>query len=253
MTDATYPSLAGRVVFISGGASGIGAEIVRAFASNGSKVGFIDLDASAGETLAGELSGKGQVSAFFKADVTNIAELQRAIEQVRATLGPVAVLVNNAANDERHDFAKIDATYWDRALNVNLRHHFFAAQAVHPHMKELGHGSIINLGSLAWRRGGGEFPAYATAKAGIFGLTHALARAFGADNIRVNSIEPGAVLTARQRKLWFPTQESIDAIMQRQLLKRPLLAADIARAALFLASDDSRMITCQALAVDGGR
>ncbi len=253
MTDATYPSLAGRVAFISGGASGIGASIVRAFAANGCKVGFVDLDAAAGEALAAELKAKGQTAAFFRTDVTDIEALQRSIAETHKALGPVAVLVNNAANDERHDYAKIDAAYWDRALNVNLRHHFFAAQAVHPHMKELGYGSIINLGSLAWRRGGGEFPAYATAKAGIFGLTHALARAFGADNIRVNSIEPGAVLTERQRKLWFPTQASIDAIMQRQLLKQTLLAEDIARTALFLAADDSRMITCQALAVDGGR
>lgn len=253
MTYTIYPSLAGRVAFISGGASGIGAEIVRAFAANGCQVAFVDLDAVAGEALVAELTAKDQTSAFFKTDVTDIDALQRSIADTRAKFGPVAILVNNAANDERHDYAKIDAAYWDRALNVNLRHHFFAAQAVHPHMKELGYGSIINLGSLAWRRGGGEFPAYATAKAGIFGLTQALARAFGSDNIRVNSIEPGAVLTPRQRKLWFPTQASIDAIMQRQLLKHTLVAEDIARAALFFASDDSRMISCQALAVDGGR
>jgi NAD(P)-dependent dehydrogenase (short-subunit alcohol dehydrogenase family) len=185
--------------------------------------------------------------------VTDIEALRRAIAETRTRLGPIAVLVNNAARDDRHDFAKIDVEYWDRALNVNLRHHFFAAQAVHPHMKELGRGSIINLGSMAWRRVGAEFPAYATAKAGVHGLTQALARAFGPDNIRVNSIEPGAVMTERQRKLWFKTQEAVDAVKRNQLIKDELRGDDIARAALFLAADDSRMMTGQSLQVDGGR
>ena len=250
---ATYPSLAGRVAFVSGGATGIGSDIVRAFAMNGAKVAFVDVDAKAGEALAAEMSAAGKCAVFLEADVTDISALRRAIAETRKQVGPVAVLVNNAAHDERHDFADVEPDYWDRALNVNLRHHFFAAQAVHPHMKELGHGAIINLGSIAWRRGGGEYPAYATAKAGIFGLTHALARAFGKDNIRVNSIEPGAVLTERQKRLWFKTQESIDIVMQRQLLKHSLLGDDIARTALFLAADDSRMITCQSFIVDGGR
>jgi NAD(P)-dependent dehydrogenase (short-subunit alcohol dehydrogenase family) len=253
MTFATYPSLAGRVAFISGGATGIGADIVRAFAANAAKVAFVDLDATAGNALVNEVELSGAQAAFLQTDITDIQALRQSIEQTRAKFGPIGILVNNAANDDRHQLAQVGAAYWDHAMNVNLRHHFFAAQAVHPHMKELGHGSIINLGSIAWRRGGAEYPAYATAKAGILGLTHALARAFGADNIRVNSIEPGAVLTPRQRKLWFPTQASIDTILQRQLLKRILLGDDIARTALFLASDDSRMITCQSLTVDGGR
>ncbi len=253
MTLATYPSLAGRVVFVSGGATGIGADIVRAFAGNAAKVALVDVDVKAGTALAGELSALGQSTLFIEADVTDIDALRQAIASTRARLGPVAVLVNNAAHDDRHDFAKVDVAYWDHALAVNVRHHFFAAQAVHPHMKELGHGAIINLGSIAWRRGGAEYPAYATAKAGILGLTHALARAFGRDNIRVNSIEPGAVITERQRKLWFKTPESIDAVLQRQLLKDILRGDDIARMALFLAADDSRMITCQSFIVDGGR
>jgi NAD(P)-dependent dehydrogenase (short-subunit alcohol dehydrogenase family) len=253
MTFATYPSLAGRVVFVSGGASGIGADIVRAFAANAAKVSFVDLDVNAGEALATALSAAGQSATFLVADVTDIEALRGAIAETRARLGPIAVLVNNAARDDRHDFATIDVAYWDRALNVNLRHHFFAAQAVHPHMKELGRGSIINLGSMAWRRAGGEFPAYATAKAGIHGLTLALARKFGPDNIRVNSIEPGAVMTERQRKLWFTTQEAVDAMLRNQLLKDELRGDDIARAALFLAADDSRMMTAQSFAVDGGR
>ena len=252
MKFATYPSLAGRVVFVSGGATGIGCEIVRAFASHASKVVFVDLDAKAGAALAAELAEAGQRATFIETDVTEIEALRRAIDDTRARLGPIAVLVNNAANDDRHEFAKVDAAYWDHALNVNLRHHFFAAQAVHPHMKELGHGAIINLGSIAWRRGGGEFPAYATAKAGILGLTRALARSLGPDNIRVNSIEPGAVLTERQKKLWYTTPESLEGIMQRQSLKKTLRGEDIARAALFLAADDSHMITSQSLIVDCG-
>jgi NAD(P)-dependent dehydrogenase (short-subunit alcohol dehydrogenase family) len=253
VTFATYPSLAGRVVFVSGGATGIGADIVRAFALNASKVAFVDVDASAGSTLVAELEANGQSALFLEADVTDIDALRHAIERARARFGPITVLVNNAASDDRHDFAEVDVTYWDHALNVNLRHHFFAAQAVHSHMKDVGHGVIINLGSIAWRHGGAEFPAYAAAKAGILGLTQALARAFGPDNIRVNSIEPGAVITVRQRKLWFKSQQSIDAVLHRQLLKKTLLGDEIARAALFLAADDSRMITCQSLIVDAGR
>jgi NAD(P)-dependent dehydrogenase (short-subunit alcohol dehydrogenase family) len=189
---------------------------------------------------------------FLKADVTDIATLRAAITETRSRLGPVAVLVNNAANDERHDFAEVDVDYWDRAQNVNLRHHFFAAQAVHPHMRELGYGSIINLASIAWRGGGGEFPAYAAAKAGIVGLTRALARKLGPDNIRVNAIEPGAVMTERQRRLWFKSEAEVLAMTERQSLRKTLLGEEIARAALFLAADDSRMITKQSLIVDAG-
>lgn len=253
MTFASYPSLTGRVAFISGGATGIGADIVRAFARNGAKVAFVDIDEKAGNALAAELNASGASALFLACDVTDIDALRRAIDATRSRLGPVAVLVNNAARDDRHDIDSVDVDYWDRALNVNLRHHFFAAQAVHADMLALGHGSIINLGSIAWRRAGAEFPAYATAKAGIFGLTQALARAFGKDNIRVNSIEPGAVLTERQRKLWFQTEEAIDGVRQRQLLKDTLLGDDIARMTLFLGADDSRMITCQSIIVDGGR
>jgi len=252
MTFATYPSLAGRVAFVSGGASGIGAAIVRAFARNDCRVAFIDIDETAGHALAAELTDSGRHVLFQRADVTDIEALRQSIAQARAQLGPIAVLVNNAANDERHAVAAVDVDYWDRALNVNLRHHFFAAQAVHAHMRELGHGSIINLASIAWRGGGGDFPAYATAKAGIVGLTRALARAFGPDNIRVNAIEPGAVMTERQRRLWYTSQASIDAFVQRQSLKATLLEEEIARAALFLAADDSRMITKQSLIVDAG-
>jgi len=253
VTFATYPSLARRVAFVSGGATGIGAEIVRAFARNDCRVAFIDIDDTSGRQLAAELGDGGRQVVFIRADVTDIEALRQSIAETRSRLGPVAVLVNNAANDERHAVATVDIDYWDQAQNVNLRHHFFAAQAVHPHMRELGHGSIINLASIAWRGGGGDFPAYAAAKAGIVGLTRALARAFGPDNIRVNAIEPGAVMTQRQRRLWYKSQAAVDAVVQRQSLKTTLLGEEIARAALFLAADDSRMITKQTITVNGGR
>ena len=252
MTFATYPSLADRVVFISGGATGIGADIVRAFAGNQALVAFVDVNADAGRELEADLVRRGQRALFLKVDVTDIAALRASIAETRSRLGPVAVLVNNAANDERHEFSEIDVDYWDHAQNVNLRHHFFAAQAVHPHMRELGYGAIINLASIAWRFGGEGFPAYVAAKAAIVGLTRSLARRLGSDNIRVNAIEPGAVMTERQRQLWYTSQESVDAVVQRQALKQTLLGEEIARAALFLAADDSRMITKQSLIVDAG-
>ena len=252
MTFASYPSLAGRVVFVSGGASGIGADIVRAFARNRARVAFVDLQREAGAALASELAADGERPLFLECDVTDIPALQAAIGQTREKLGPIGVLVNNAANDQRHAVADVSVEYWDQSQNVNLRHHFFAAQAVHPHMRELGSGSIVNLSSIAWRAGAGEMPAYATAKAGVVGLTRALARAFGPDNVRVNAIEPGAVMTERQRELWYKTPESIEAMAQRQMIKTTLLGEEIARAALFLAADDSRMITKQSLTVDAG-
>jgi len=252
LTFATYPSLAGRAVFVSGGATGIGAEIVRAFARNHARVAFCDLQTEAGEALVNEIAAAGETSLFFKCDVTDVVALQEAIAETGRRLGPIAVLVNNAANDERHAVDAVSVEYWDKTQNVNLRHHFFAAQAVRPQMRELGHGAIVNLSSIAWRAGAAEMPAYAAAKAGVVGLTRALARAFGADNIRVNAIEPGAVMTERQRQLWYKTPESVEAMVRRQAIKATLLGEEVARAALFLAADDSRMITKQTLTVDAG-
>lgn len=252
MTFAKYPSLAGRTVFVSGGASGIGAEIVRAFASNHAKTAFVDIQRQAGEALAEEISGAGETALFLECDVTDIEPLRAAIKETRQRLGPIGALVNNAANDERRSVSEVSPEFWDHTQNVNLRHQFFASQAVHPQMRELGFGSIVNLSSIAWRGGAADMAAYVAAKAGIVGLTRALARAFGADNIRVNAIEPGAVMTERQRSLWYPTQQAVDAMVQKQLIRSTLLGQDIARMALFLASDDSRMITKQSFAVDGG-
>ena len=179
-------------MFVSGGATGIGADIVRAFARNHARVAFVDVQRHEGEALAAALKATGGTALFLRCDVTDIPALRASIAEAKAKLGPIAILVNNAANDERHAVADVTVDYWDQAQNVNLRHHFFAAQAVHPQMRELGFGSIINLSSIAWR-GAADMPAYSAAKAGIIGLTHALARAFGSDNIRVNAIEPGAV------------------------------------------------------------
>jgi len=250
---ATYPSLTDRVVLISGGASGIGADMVRAFASNGARVGFLDVQDKAAEALVRELGGTArQAPLYLHCDVTDVDALQASIEDVRARLGPVAVLVNNAADDQRHPVDAVTAEYWDRSFDVNLRHHFFAAQAVHPHMKKLGFGSIINFSSISWRFGADQMVAYATAKGAVVALTRALARSFGPDNIRVNAVEPGAVITERQRELWFKTQDAIDQTVQRQLIRRVLLGEEIARTVLFLAADDSRMITKQSIAVDAG-
>ena len=252
MTFAHYPSLVGRVVFVSGGASGIGSDIVAAFARNRARVGFMDVQREAGEALARTLATEAEAPLFIEGDVTDIEVLRAAVEKTRARFGPIGVLVNNAANDQRKRFDDVSPEFWDLSQNVNLRHHFFAAQAVHPQMKALGGGSIVNLSSIAWRAGAGEMPAYATAKAGVVGLTRALARAFGPDNIRVNAIEPGAVMTPRQRALWYKTEGSVEAIVQRQMIRRVLDGAEIARAALFLAADDSAMITKQTLTVDAG-
>ncbi len=252
MTFATYPSLAGRTIFVSGGATGIGADIVRAFSRNRARVALNDLPVDVGAALAEPLSVEGGTALFLTCDVTDVAALQATIGEAAAKLGPISVLVNNAANDQRHTVDEVSADYWDHTQDVNLRHHFFAAQAVRPQMRELGSGSIVNLSSIAWRVGAAEMPAYSAAKAGVVGLTRALARAFGADNIRVNAIEPGAVMTLRQRQLWYKTQESVEAMVQRQSIKATLLGDDIARMALFLGADDSRMITKQSIAVDAG-
>lgn len=253
MSFAIYPSLAGRVVFVSGGASGIGADVVEAFAAQGARVGFVDLQVEAGEALVERVAARGEPRPLFlKCDVTDIPALQAAIARVCETLGPIGALVNNAANDRRHQVDEVSVEFWDRTQNVNLRHHFFAAQAVRPQMRQLGGGSIVNMSSTAWRFGAGEMAAYATAKAAVLGLTRALARAFGPDHIRVNAIEPGAVMTERQRQLWYKTEESVQAMVDRQLIRRVLLGEEIARMILFLAADDSRMITKQSFTVDAG-
>lgn len=253
MAFAIYPSLSDRVVLITGGASGIGADMVRAFAASGARVVLFDLQEDVALALANEVGANAaHRPVFMRCDVTDIPALQAAIARVRKDIGPVGCLVNNAANDNRHAIADVTPDTWDLAQNVNLRHHFFAAQAVHPHMKELGSGSIINFSSISWRFGADQMIAYATAKGAVVALTNALARAFGPDDIRVNAIEPGAVITERQKQLWFKTQASIDQTVERQMIRRVLLGEEVARLALFLAADDSRMITKQTFTIDAG-
>jgi NAD(P)-dependent dehydrogenase (short-subunit alcohol dehydrogenase family) len=251
LSFAHYPSLEDRVVLITGGGSGIGAAMTEAFARQGARVAFLDIDESASVALAEQLATQKHKPRFIRSDVTDIDALRLAIARVRSELGPVAVLINNAANDERHAIDEVTPEYWDVGVNVNLRHHFFAAQAVRPHMRELGGGSIINFSSTAWMFGGGDMAVYSAAKAGVVGLTNALARAFGGDAIRVNAIAPGAVMTEKQLKLWY-TEESATAIADRQMIKKRLLPDEVARTALFLAADDSRMITKQCILVDAG-
>ena len=240
-------------MFVTGGASGIGADIVSAFAQQQARVAFVDLQGDAGEALADRIAAAGDPRPLsLVCDVTDIDALGAAIAHVRESVGPIGVLVNNAANDQRHKVDEVTVASWDQTQNVNLRHQFFAAQAVRGQMIELGGGSIVNMSSIAWRFGAGEMPVYATAKAAVVGLTRALARAFGPDNIRVNAIEPGAVMTERQRELWYQTEASVAAMIERQLIRRVLLGEEIARMALFLAADDSRMITKQSFIVDAG-
>jgi NAD(P)-dependent dehydrogenase (short-subunit alcohol dehydrogenase family) len=250
---ATYPSLANRVVLITGGASGIGAEMVHQFARNGAKVAFFDIQDQAARALVAEVAPQCvHAPRFQRCDLTDIPALRAAIEDVHAALGPITVLVNNAGNDERHQSHEVSPEYWDRTLALNLDHQFFACQAVRAQMRAAGGGAIINLSTIAWMGGGAaNLVAYSAAKAAIVGMTNSLAREFGEDGIRVNAIAPGAVITPRQLNLWY-SDADVDAIVGRQCLKERLMATDVARLALFLAADDGRMITKQCLIIDAG-
>ena len=249
---AQYHSLRDAVVVITGGASGIGASMVEQFALQGSRVAFLDISEGDAKALIAQLPPDAKVQAVFvKCDLSNTEQLRASIRQIEAQLGTIRVLVNNAANDDRHKFAEVTPEYWDGRMNVNLRHHFFAIQAVTPGMTRAGGGSIINMSSISWMIPSTGLPAYITAKAGIVGLTRTLSRELGGENIRVNSISPGAIMTERQRRLWM-TPEYLAEIMRNQALKRELLPEDVARLALFLASDDSSAITGQNFVIDGG-
>jgi NAD(P)-dependent dehydrogenase (short-subunit alcohol dehydrogenase family) len=246
--DARYPDLAGRTVFVSGGGSGIGEAFVRAFAAQGARVAFVDVADGPSLALARELGDRAR---YTRCDVRDVAALQAAVAAAGAAFGPVRVLVNNAARDDRHDFDTVTPEYWDENLAVNLRHQFFAAQAAARQMIAAGGGSIINLGSVAWMRGRPQLAAYAAAKAAVMGLTRTLAKELGVHGIRVNSIVPGAIDTARQRALWL-TPERERELVDQQCLKFRLGADDVACAALFLASNQARAITGHSLVVDGG-
>lgn len=247
-----YPDLAGQGVIITGGGSGIGAALVAGFAAEGARVAFLDIAEVESRTLVSELDGKVEhLPLYIGADLRDIAALRVAIETAAAALGGIRVLVNNAARDDRHDLETVEPDYWDENQAVNLRHHFFAAQAVAPHMRKGGGGAIVNFSSIAFLLNMGELPGYATAKAGIIGLTKSLAGKLGPDRIRVNAILPGMVLTERQKRLWIDDDAKAGGI-DRQCLKRSLLAEDMVGPTLFLASDASAAITAQSLIVDGG-
>lgn len=246
-----YPSLSGKVVFVTGGASGIGAVLVRRFVEQGARVAFIDLDAAAGQGLCEALATEGRPAPWFRTvDVTDIAALQDAIRAAHADHGGrLDVLVNNAANDGRIPFEQVTPELWDRAQAINLRPHFFAMQAAAPLMGP--GGSVVNMGSVSWKRRRKGFTGYTTAKAGIHGLTRTMAQELGPRGIRVNSVVPGAVQTPRQMALWVdPALEQ--SFIDEQAVKFRLQPDDVAAMVLFLASDDARACTGQDFQVDGG-
>ena len=245
--SAIYPDLRDRTVVVTGGGSGIGASIVEHFADQAAKVGFLDIADEPSQALAARFENV----AYERADLTDIEALRAAITRIRERFGPVTVLVNNAAHDQRHAWDEVTPEYWDARMNVNLRHQFFAAQAVVDDMKAAGGGAIVNMGSTSWMIGEGGMVAYTAAKSAVLGLTRSLARDLGPFGIRVNSIAPGWIMTERQRELWV-TPEKLEVQMQRQCIKRELVPADIARMVLFLCSENAGACTNQDFVVDGG-
>jgi D-xylose 1-dehydrogenase len=244
---ATYPSLKGRSVFVSGGGSGIGASIVEHFAAQGAKVGFVDINEPASKEVAVKTG-----ATFLKCDIKDVKAYQAALAEIAAKQGPITVLVNNAAHDERHKLEDVTPEFWDDRIAVNLRHAFFAIQAVVPGMKRAGGGSIINFSSISYHTMTANLAVYQAAKAATIGMTRGLARDLGADKIRLNSITPGWIMTQRQIDKWLTPEAEAD-LMKAQVLKEKVYPPDIARMVLFLASDDSRLISAQNFVVDGGR
>lgn len=245
---AIYPDLAGKVVVVTGGAGGIGESISRAFAVQGARVGVLDIDQARGDALQSDL---GDSALFVPCDVTDIPALQSAIQSVRDRFGSIDVLINNAAHDERHDTLSVTEAYWDNRMAVNLKHQFFAAQAVLPDMKATGKGAIVNLGSCSWVIGQGGMAAYTASKSAVLGLTRSLARDFGGFGVRVNAVAPGWIMTERQLALWV-TPETEKSIYENQCLKRRLVPDDVARVVVFMCSDEAGAITNQHHIVDGG-
>jgi NAD(P)-dependent dehydrogenase (short-subunit alcohol dehydrogenase family) len=251
MSFAVYPSLKQAVVYITGGASGIGAEIVRAFAAQGSRIGFVDIDEARGAALADGLRGDGAEIRFEACDLREIDALKRAFAALEAALGPAAVLVNNAARDDRHAWQEVSPEYYDERIAANLRHMFFAIQAVAPGMIAAGKGSIINFGSNSWWEAAGGMPVYTSAKAAVHGMTRAFARDLGPHRIRVNTVVPGWVMTERQKQLWV-TPEALERHRRRQCLPDLIEPVYLARMVLFLASDDAAMCTANNYLVEAG-
>jgi NAD(P)-dependent dehydrogenase (short-subunit alcohol dehydrogenase family) len=248
---AAYPSLRDKVVAITGGGSGIGAAIVEHFLRQGSRVAFLDRAVETSRALVAELTAVTSPPLFVPCDITDIAALRAALAQIAAQFGPITVLVNNAGSDDRHETDEMTPEYWDERMAVNLRHLFFAAQAVIGGMTAAGGGSIVNIGSIAPLIPSTRQVAYVTAKAGIVGLTRTLAHELGPHGIRVNCVLPGAIMTERQRRLWVTPQYAAQ-IAAAQSIKRELVPADVARLILFLAADDSSAMTSQNYIIDGG-
>ena len=250
--SAVYSSLRGRVVLVTGGASGIGEAIVEAFVRQGSRVLFLDVQ----DDTARSLIQKGHhpectPPEYFHCDLTNTSELQSVMQDISCLFPTIDVLVNNAGNDKRHKIEEVTPDFWDWCIQVNLKHQFFMAQAVLPGMRKAKRGSIINMSSIGWVIPSTGIPVYVTAKAAIVGMTRALAHEVGIDGIRVNCVMPGAIVTEKQRRLWF-TEEYKKQIMARQALKRDIQPEEVAKLILFLASDESQAITNQSFIIDAG-
>jgi D-xylose 1-dehydrogenase len=249
---ANYPSLTDKVVFVTGGGSGIGAGVVEHFCAQGSIVTFVDIDDTASNALCTRIGEAGaRAPRYVRCDLRDVAALQAIIAQVGADQGPITALVNNAANDDRHRVLDVTLDYWNDRIAVNLRHQFFAAQAVRPQMRAAGGGSIVNFGSISWMNAEADCIAYVTAKSAIGGLTRGLARELGREGIRVNCVVPGWVMTERQLSLWV-TPEGERQMDENQCLPGRLQPSDVARMVLWLAADDSRMCSSQNFIVDAG-
>jgi len=251
LSFARYPSLADAVVLITGGAAGIGEAMVRAFAAQGAQVGFVDIDEQGGRALGDELARAGAKVKFAPCDLRDIAALRAAFAALKDAIGPAGVLVNNAARDDRHGWKDVTPEFYDERMATNLRHMYFAIQAVAPDMIAAGKGSIINFGSNSWFEAVGGLPVYATAKAAVHGMTRSFARELGKHRIRVNTIVPGWVMTERQKALWV-TPEAIERHLARQCLPDLIEPAYLTNLALFLAADDSAMCTANNYMVDAG-
>jgi len=250
---ATYADLRGQHVFISGGGSGIGAYLVDAFAAQGAQVSFISLAADAGQALCAAVERHRGVRPLFEVcDVRELVALNAVMARFSGRAGPIRILVNNAARDDRHTLEGLDEVGWNDSLNTNLRPYFFTAQGAVPAMRACGSGSIINMGSNSANLGLAGYPAYVAAKGAIVALTRALARELGPSGIRVNALIPGWVMTRRQQAMW-ATPQAVAECLAQQCIKRTVLGSDVAAAALFLASAASTMVTGQSLIVDGGR
>jgi D-xylose 1-dehydrogenase len=249
---ASYPSLRGRVVLVTGGASGIGEKFVEQFAEQGARVAFLDIQAEAALALVKKVRASGRPEPYFlRCDLTDTEALRACVQNIVSKFETVDVLINNAGNDARHSVDDVTPEYWDRAMAVNLKHQFFMSQAVIPAMKKAGRGSIINMSSISWRIPSTGLPVYVTAKAAIVGLTRTLARELGPANIRVNCVLPGAIVTERQERLWFTDAYKAE-ILKSQSLKKMILPEEVARLVLFLAADDSSAITSQSYVIDAG-